>query len=462
MVGLYLAQVVLFSAFPIYFTFLKKTVRQVSFFVCIALYLLIGGFFGNIYSLPLTDSITISGGNLCYGAFMMSAVLFVLVERDVFILRQLIRLVLFVDVFNVIFSILVYQLLKTEHVINPHQISPDLFSVSIPFIILGGVLIFSELFALFFLFEKLKKLNVSAELKAVIYVVLFVGALCADGVLFPLIAFGVTPQVIAIVIGGLTGKVIMSLSFAAPLFLFILVRHKVFRDYLSSEQFRWNLMLMSSSDLMKDLLEKENRLHQAAAVFSHAHEGMALADADGKLIQANPAFQRMVSMTTDSQDIDQLFFVEQKPLQLAMPMKSSWRGEVDFRDPNYVSHHGILSINAVESSNQKSYIYSLTNIDAIKQAQQQLSYLATHDPLTGLPNRRLLEQQFEGRRYEPLTMIIIDVDHFKDVNDSYGHIAGDVVLQNVAQRSSKHICNYKSFCVELVAMSLRCCFQRKG
>jgi diguanylate cyclase (GGDEF)-like protein len=440
MAGLFLSQVLLFSALPFYFTFLERPVRQVSFFVCIALYLLIGGFFGNIYSLPLTDDITISGGNLCYGAFMMTSVLFVLVERDIFILRQLLRLVVIVDIFNVVFSSLVFKMLNTENVINPHQISPALFSVSLPFIILGGVLIFSELFMLFFAFEKLKRVRMSASIKAVLYIVLFVLTLCVDGILFPLIAFGVTPEVINIVIGGLAGKIIMACSFAVPLLVFITVRQSVFKEYLEADPFRWKLILMSSHDLMTDLLEKENQLNQAAAVFSHAHEGMALVNQHGVMIQANPALLDMLMLSpqaiTQDLKIDHFFSVNGKPLECSLATAQPWRGEVDFITTTQDIHHGLLSVNPVDSASDglRSYIYSLINIDAIKQAREQLRHLATHDQLTGLPNRRLLDariKEMEGRAH---TMIIIDVDHFKDVNDSYGHVAGDVVLKEVAQR----------------------------
>lgn len=75
-----------------------------------------------------------------------------------------------------------------------------------------------------------------------------------------------------------------------------------------------------------------------------------------------------------------------------------------------------------------------------KLAEQQIRYLANHDPLTGLPNRRLLEDRLEqamerARRNDHLVAVqFIDLDHFKPVNDRYGHRIGDLLLQAVAQR----------------------------
>jgi len=73
-------------------------------------------------------------------------------------------------------------------------------------------------------------------------------------------------------------------------------------------------------------------------------------------------------------------------------------------------------------------------------AEQQLAYMATHDALTGLPNRRLfndrltLELAHAHRNQQKLAMMLLDLDHFKDVNDTLGHSVGDKLLQVVGGR----------------------------
>ncbi|MBI4731879.1 MAG: diguanylate cyclase [Chloroflexi bacterium] len=85
------------------------------------------------------------------------------------------------------------------------------------------------------------------------------------------------------------------------------------------------------------------------------------------------------------------------------------------------------------------YEGSLINISERKKAEQELKHLAITDPLTGLPNRRHFFSQAElafSRANKPtfdLAILMLDIDHFKKVNDQYGHAAGDIVLHEIAQ-----------------------------
>src|SRR5262249_32382246 len=80
---------------------------------------------------------------------------------------------------------------------------------------------------------------------------------------------------------------------------------------------------------------------------------------------------------------------------------------------------------------------------ALRENQQRLELIATHDALTGIPNRALLLQRAEHaiavsrRSRRPLAFLFIDLDRFKDINDNLGHNAGDLVLREVATRLSR-------------------------
>ena len=85
------------------------------------------------------------------------------------------------------------------------------------------------------------------------------------------------------------------------------------------------------------------------------------------------------------------------------------------------------------------------DISRRKDAERKLRRMATHDPLTGLLNRRGIDQRLnqklkEARRYgRPLSVVLFDIDHFKDVNDTYGHDVGDAVLKGLAKAAGVHL-----------------------
>lgn len=89
---------------------------------------------------------------------------------------------------------------------------------------------------------------------------------------------------------------------------------------------------------------------------------------------------------------------------------------------------------------QEAVLFSEVDISAIKRTEAQAQFLALHDPLTGLPNRHHVMQRFSEAMQQiraggqEAALIFIDLDHFKDVNDTLGHAAGDALLVEVAQR----------------------------
>jgi len=85
------------------------------------------------------------------------------------------------------------------------------------------------------------------------------------------------------------------------------------------------------------------------------------------------------------------------------------------------------------------------DITQIKENEEKLRYLALHDPLTGLPNRKYLFEQLSqliiqaNRHNRKLAIIFLDIDNFKDINDSYGHEIGDKVLLSIAETIKYHL-----------------------
>lgn len=105
----------------------------------------------------------------------------------------------------------------------------------------------------------------------------------------------------------------------------------------------------------------------------------------------------------------------------------------------------MVRVSRIEASGSPRYVVSHDNVTALKQAQDALLQQATTDELTGVANRRRFMEtlgiEFERLRRHPTlqcSVLAIDLDHFKDVNDNWGHAAGDAVLRHVAQVISGH------------------------
>jgi diguanylate cyclase (GGDEF)-like protein/PAS domain S-box-containing protein len=103
-----------------------------------------------------------------------------------------------------------------------------------------------------------------------------------------------------------------------------------------------------------------------------------------------------------------------------------------------------ISAAPVTIDGRRHVIASLVNITERKRTEEQLAHLATHDPLTGLPNRRLFEEALRramarANRGVPSALLLFDVDHFKAVNDALGHAGGDEVLVQVTKVVQKQL-----------------------
>lgn len=443
MVTLFALHIIFFSAFSLGLTALPKPTRAVYFYSYISIILLIGGFLGNAYSLPLSDEIMVSGGNIVYGAFMMTSIMFVLVERDIFILWRLIQLVLIVDFFNILLSKLITLTYAAPETLNPHATPSALFSMSVPLIVLGGVLIIVELGIMLYIFEQIKRLRLSPMAIRAAYLVIFVAILGLDGIVFPLIAFGMSPQIVGMVIGGMTGKLLTAASYGLTIVAFMALFPKRFSEYLEAKIFNWKTLQSTSSEIIHELERNQEGLIQAESVFRNSDNGLAIVSDKGGLVRANHAFRDFLG-ATDLADNSQcqtllatrLQAAKGDPFGFIAPLVE-WRGEVLFGEN--LTRKGLLSVTRCQGVQEAepTFVYSLSDISELKKHQARLAHLARHDQLTGLLNRRALDQRLQAMDGDKLSVLVLDLDFFKDVNDSHGHFAGDLLLKQVADRLQK-------------------------
>lgn len=194
----------------------------------------------------------------------------------------------------------------------------------------------------------------------------------------------------------------------------------------------------------------EEQLRQSALVFSNTVDSVMITDAADRILDVNPAFTEITGYSREeaigrkpnlihSELHDPDFY---RALWAVLRRDGLWRGEIWDRRKNGETFPARLTISAVKgpTGQPSHYVGVLTDLTAIRDTQARLEYLALHDPLTDLSNRRMYAMQLEqatqraARGKSQLAILVIDIDRFKDINDSLGHPAGDQLLLQFAQR----------------------------
>ncbi|MBA5635486.1 EAL domain-containing protein [Duganella sp. LX20W] len=208
---------------------------------------------------------------------------------------------------------------------------------------------------------------------------------------------------------------------------------------------------------LADSLEQEVRqrraneefLRLASQVFEATQDAIVITDDKGDILATNPAFTRIsgygakevvgrgvAMLHAGGQDAPGF-----QALTQSLTAAGHWSGEIMARRKNGNTYPGLLSISVVKDADGK-----LLNIVAVfmdlterKAEQHLIDFLSNHDALTGLPNRLLARQRFEHlqgaakREGQCVTVMCLDLDRFKSVNDTYGPQMGDKALQAVAR-----------------------------
>ncbi|WP_052433508.1 PAS domain S-box protein [Sulfurospirillum arsenophilum] len=196
--------------------------------------------------------------------------------------------------------------------------------------------------------------------------------------------------------------------------------------------------------------KSDAKLQLAANVFTHAKEGIIITDPYGTIIEANEAFVRNSGYSLDeiighdprimkSGRQETVFYAQMWESILTL---GHWQGEIWNRRKDGSIYAEMLTISAVKDSEGEiqNFVALFTDITIIKEHEKELEHLAHHDVLTSLPNRMLLWDRLsqaiaEAQRYNTyLAVLYIDLDGFKEINDTYGHSIGDELLIAVSKR----------------------------
>ena len=202
--------------------------------------------------------------------------------------------------------------------------------------------------------------------------------------------------------------------------------------------------------LQQPLKENRERLRQAAAVFDSTREGVLVTDAQGLIVHVNRAFMAITGYQRED-------VMGQQPSLFKSGRHSSnfyqqmfqnlertgeWSGEIWNRRKSGEIYPQWQTIRVIQDDqgHVSHYVAVFSDITAIKNSEHELAHLAHHDPLTDLPNRLLFtdraEQALASAQHHKrgCALLLLDLDHFKIINDSLGHNVGDQLLKLVGER----------------------------
>jgi diguanylate cyclase (GGDEF)-like protein/PAS domain S-box-containing protein len=221
------------------------------------------------------------------------------------------------------------------------------------------------------------------------------------------------------------------------------------RDWSSSEE---NVLRLVAASLGSAIVRRRavEELRMSAVVFANSRDGIFIADIEDRLQAVNPAYEQITGYQEEEllgrpyhfANIPRGEIESQESINRLVREKGHWQGEVWGRRKDGDLFPLRLSLSAVrnEWGETTQLVGLVSDISHIKQAEERLQHLAHYDALTDLPNRLLAQSRLEHalekaqRHKGRVAILFIDLDKFKQVNDTYGHQAGDELLLAVAKR----------------------------
>ncbi|GEM_PF-1205134 len=201
--------------------------------------------------------------------------------------------------------------------------------------------------------------------------------------------------------------------------------------------------------------ESEKKLKLLARVFSETHNGIGITDANGLLVDINPAFSKITGYSKKEaigQNPRILKSGEQNPkphtgLKQALDKQGYWQGEMwnHKKGGELYAEHLTISALKDDAGQTLNYLGIFSDTTHSKEQQKALELMAHYDVLTNLPNRVLFYDRFlqavahSKRTKKLLAICFLDLDNFKPVNDTFGHNVGDQLLIEVAGRIRRNI-----------------------
>ncbi|WP_229215559.1 EAL domain-containing protein [Duganella sp. CY15W] len=237
--------------------------------------------------------------------------------------------------------------------------------------------------------------------------------------------------------------------------------HFFLRTYSKQEEreHRYRTLYNASREMEQQLLaneeerkKNEESMKLATLLFQNSGECMMVTDAAGQILTVNPAFSvlsgytekelvghrayELASGRNDQEFFDRIFE--------CVTRSGHWKGELWQRSKDGEEYLVSMVINTVydEQANPFRYVALLSDITKKKASEELIWRQANFDALTGLPNRRMFHEHLRqemkktDRSHLPMALVFVDLDYFKEINDTLGHDKGDLLLKEVAARLS--------------------------
>jgi len=211
-----------------------------------------------------------------------------------------------------------------------------------------------------------------------------------------------------------------------------------------------NAVVEALNKTSKRLQAQDEELEMASLVYRASAEAMFITDRDNHIVAINPAFTELTGYTPEeilgqdpkilgSKRNSQSFYRE---MWQAIGETGQWQGEIWNKRKNGEEFAEWLTINTIydDAGAVHRRVSLFSDMTERKKAEETIWQQANYDLLTGLPNRRLFRDRLvqelrqAQRQKQPLALLSIDLDRFKEINDVFGHTVGDQLLVEVAQR----------------------------
>lgn len=222
------------------------------------------------------------------------------------------------------------------------------------------------------------------------------------------------------------------------------------RGYIHRDANGRAMHIYGSISNLTDQKAREAKLSLAAAAFLQSREGIAITDAYRTIIMVNKAFSAITGYTETEvlgQNLHVLASGRNSPEFYAalwdeVNTTNHWAGEIWDRRKDGTEYPQWMAITAVRDQHEQitHYLGNFSDLSDAKAAENRIQLLSHFDALTGLPNRALLQDRTEHsirmvqRAGEPLTMMLLGIDHFKRTTDTLGYQVSDQLLVAMARR----------------------------